>query len=128
MLIQVLDSTVTGHAGLIYVQLINIDTDEVVDQIEVDAVAGSATYRFSGIEPGNYLVIGGSDMNNNDLICDGGEACGLYPEENQPLVLEIDSSRTDLDFPVSYAYETPASASSVDSAATSRDSYPKVTP
>lgn len=125
VLIQVLESSLQGDAGLGYVLLIDADTGEPVDQDVVALEAGSARYGFSGVAPGQYLVIAGSDMNQDDTICDAGEACGAYPSDIQPQTLEVSGSRSDLDFLVTYTYESPAT-SNIAKTRLEKESYKKV--
>jgi len=59
---------------------------------QVSALAENGQYRFSfmlddGVEPrllnevspGNYILVAGSDLDNDGLICHAGEACAEYP-------------------------------------------------
>ena len=69
-------------------------------------------YRFDSVQEGRYQIIAGSDADNDLIICDPGEACGALLTVDQPLVIEIDGNRADLDFPVEYQVAIPDISSS----------------
>ena len=95
-------------AGYHYVMLIKMkgeDGNTVDDEnTPITQVAGSASggyynYAFNNVPPGYYLVIAGSDRNNDDYIGDGGEAFGAYPDVNQTVTINVTNrSITNLDF------------------------------
>ncbi|MBI2779980.1 MAG: S8 family serine peptidase [Gammaproteobacteria bacterium] len=87
-------------AGYHYVLLIDPATGEVMKQATV-GVDASGQYRYSvtGVAAGTYQVIAGSDSNNNQIICDPGEACGSYLTLEQPKLVTItDSGLGGIDF------------------------------
>jgi serine protease len=112
VIMQVLDTSVTGDAGRHYVLLVDSETTEVVMQDEVNTNTGSGDYSFSNVPAGDYAVVAGSDMDMDNLICDGGESCGAYPTVSQPGVITVGSGAvSDLDFTTTYEYQTPNSLS-----------------
>ncbi|MEQ6342998.1 MAG: S8 family serine peptidase [Gammaproteobacteria bacterium] len=87
-------------AGYHYVLLIDPATGKVMRQAAVGVNAsGQYRYNLTGVVAGTYQVIAGSDSNNNQIICDPGEACGGYLTLEQPkLVTLTDSDLGGIDF------------------------------
>jgi serine protease len=109
VIMQVLDISVTGDAGTHYVLLVNNDTEEVLQQFQVDAVGESVSYSFSEVASGNYFIVAGSDMDMDGLICDAGESCGAYATAAQPSIITVESSDvSELDFTTSYEFQSPS--------------------
>jgi serine protease len=50
------------------------------------------------VPAGSYVLLAGSDADNDFFICGTGEACGAYPTLGSEEPLEITSDRNDLDF------------------------------
>ncbi len=61
-------------------------------EAQTNVVAENGQYRFvfepddgvppkelNEVSPGNYILVAGSDLDNDGLICHGGEACAEYP-------------------------------------------------
>jgi serine protease len=112
VIMQVLDTSVTGDAGTHYVLLVNNDTEEVLQQFQVDAVGEDVSYSFSEVASGDYFIVAGSDMDMDGIICDAGESCGAYATASQPSVITVESSDvSELDFTTSYEFQTPTSQS-----------------
>ncbi len=112
VIMQVSDTTISGDAGRHYILLINNATNVPVMQAEVEAEGSTANYSFSGVPAGNYVLVAGSDMDMDNLICDAGESCGAYPTLSQPSVITIGSaSLSNLDFTTSFEYQSPTGAS-----------------
>ena len=89
----------TGFHYVLLVRLYNDDDIDVVDQFDTAASGGYYRYEFINIPPGNYLIIAGSDRNNNGVLGDGGEAFGAYPTVEQMAEIKVESSNIkNLDF------------------------------
>ncbi len=74
-----------ADAGLLYVLLLDPDTLETRYQVIAEAEGnGDYLFSFDGVEPAEYLIAAGSDLNNNLQICGLGEVCGLFPQSRQP--------------------------------------------
>ncbi|MEJ2620526.1 MAG: S8 family serine peptidase [Candidatus Thiodiazotropha sp.] len=111
VIMQVLDSSLTGDAGRHYVLLVNNSTSQVEQQDELNTNTGSGSYSFSNVPAGDYYIVAGSDMDMDNLICDSGESCGAYPTLSQPNVITLGSSaQSGLDFSAAYEYQTPISS------------------
>ena len=97
--VQVRANSTTYDAGYHYVLLYNVDNFAIEDVVGVRASGGYYQYAFNNVPPGKYMVIAGSDRNNDAYIDDGGEAFGAYPTINQMVVIDAaDGNRNDLDF------------------------------
>ncbi len=93
-----------GNAGYQYVLLVNPDTFERVDGLGVTISNGFYDYGFSDVEEGNYLIIAGTDNNNDGYICDAGESCGAYLTLDMPLIIPVDSDLSGLDFSTGFSW------------------------
>jgi serine protease len=94
---------VSPDAGRIYVLLIDPITGDEVYSAEQDPVDGEYAYSITGVEPGDYYILAGSDLDNNLLICEAGESCGSYPTMGDAAVLSVDGDMTNLDFDISFS-------------------------
>lgn len=97
----------TGDAGLLRVRLLNAATDLERD-VTVAVSNGEYRWTIADVPPGRYRLFAFSDADNDGEVCDPGEACGAYLTSDQPLVLEVQGSRSGLDFPVSFGIEAAA--------------------
>lgn len=81
-------------AGRHFALLVSPDPDSNFFRTEAQTtvVAENGQYRFefvpddgeepkalNEVNPGNYILVAGSDLDNDGLICHGGEACAEYP-------------------------------------------------
>ena len=106
-----------ADVGLVYVLLYDPVTDTVVDQALARPGSNGYRFQFPSAPAGRYQVAAGTDLDNDLFICDAGEACGAYLTIDQPLLLDIDSDRTDIDIPIEYLVVIPTpSAPMADSA------------
>ncbi|MGM0766887.1 MAG: S8 family peptidase [Pseudomonadota bacterium] len=72
-------------AGRHYVLLVSADDNrDTVLQTVVEASDGQYRYAFDDVPPGEYFLVAGTDMDNNGLICENGEACAEYPVNGLP--------------------------------------------
>ncbi|WP_091811692.1 S8 family serine peptidase [Marinobacter mobilis] len=69
------------NAGRHYVLLVDQQSNDgsAAAQAVVEVRDGLYHFAFSEVEPGNYLLVAGSDLDNNGNICETGEACAEYP-------------------------------------------------
>ena len=87
-----------SDAGHHWVLLIDAATNTLVDVVEVDAAAGAYDYRFDAVPSGDYLIVAGTDSDNDFEICDPGEACGGYPDRDNLAVVTVSKNQKKLDF------------------------------
>jgi serine protease len=92
---------VTGDGGRHYVLLLD-SVFNTVNAVAATAVNGRYAFNFPTVGAGDYILIAGSDMNNDNIICDPGEACGAWPTLDQPATLTVNASRANLDFSTSF--------------------------
>ena len=56
---------------------------------------GSLSYEIGQLLAGDYVIIVGSDVDDDGFICDEGEPfCGLFPTLDQPLVVSVEHNET----------------------------------
>lgn len=89
---QVQTQTVPSDVGTVYVALIDPDT---LAWQEWQGTNSARDYRFESFEvpPGQYWIIAGTDRDGDFLICDPGEACGMYPVLGKPNIITVDGDR-----------------------------------
>jgi serine protease len=102
VIMQVSSVTVSADAGFQYVLLVDPLTGETIDEFATSATNGRYPYRFTEVPGGSYLIISGSDSNNNFLICDAGESCGAYPTLDQPSEVNVNDNLSLSDFQTGY--------------------------
>jgi serine protease len=107
---QVLDANV----GQQYVLLVDPSSFEVARGVVAEIVGdGSQRFRIENVPPGAYFLFSGSDADNDDIICDAGESCGVYRSPGDLVLIEVENSDLDgLDFPSSYDLANPSAVTS----------------
>ena len=80
-----------------WVQATNLDTGAVTKQ-KLKVSSGKYNWSFSGISAGRFRLIASTDLNNDGVLCDAGEACADYPGNGQ--LLQVGSDLSGLDFSV----------------------------
>ena len=91
--VQASDNQIEREAGIHYVLLLdadNFDSESSQGQV-VRSSGGRYQYDFSGVDPGEYILVAGSDLDNNGFICENGEACAEYPRAGSRQVFSINS-------------------------------------
>ena len=101
--------SVSPDAGRIYVLLIDPITGDTVYFVERDPLNGEYTYSISGVDPGDYYILAGSDHDNNLFICEAGESCGSYPTLGDAAVISVDEDIANLYFDISFDQNLEAS-------------------
>lgn len=88
-----------GNAGFHYILLVDPATGDALHQGTAAVSGGKYNYSISGVTAGNYYAAAGSDLDNDDTICDPGEACGAYPTIDLRAILNAATSNlTSIDF------------------------------
>jgi len=99
---QILTKAINGDAGYQYVLLIDASDFSVQGQWSGNVQGGGRySYQFDNVifpEGRQYYVIGGTDINNDSLICDPGEACGAYFSLSNLSVIDAEGPHGGLDF------------------------------
>jgi serine protease len=94
--------SINPDAGRINVLLIDPITGNTLYFVERDPLNGEYSYSITGVEPGDYYLLSGSDLDNNSFICEAGESCGSYPTLGDAAVISVDRDMTNLDFDISF--------------------------
>jgi serine protease len=79
-----------ADAGQHYVILVNVEDDSSAAVATVTADGGVYPFDLDDVAPGRYQLFAGTDLDDDDFICDGGEACGAYPSLSSPEVIVIE--------------------------------------
>jgi serine protease len=98
------------HAGHHYVLLVDPESEETLAALEVDPTNGEYAFDFGEGPPGDYLLIAGTDLDNDRFICDPGEACGAFPTADTIVPLRVDRDRTDVQFTTGFSVPVGAAA------------------
>ncbi|MFT5150612.1 MAG: serine protease [Planctomycetota bacterium] len=100
---MIVSSVTTGASLDIFVLAIDPVSFDTIAEATLNTT-GALSYSFTNLPAGEYIVVAGSDVDQDNFICDDGEPfCGIYPSLDQPglLVLEEDADAlTGIDFPV----------------------------
>ena len=97
----------SSDVGVLYVLLFDPLVREPVAQVAVRGEGGAYPFAFTDIPGGDYEIVAGSDADNDLFICDSGEACGAWLTLDQPILIQLDGDRNDIDFPVEYLVSLP---------------------
>ncbi len=98
VIMQVSTSNAVANAGFHYVLLLDPVTGETVYDTQLSANNGVYQFSIPSVVAGSYIVLAGSDFNNDLFICDAGEACGAYPVLNSSSPLQVSGNATGVDF------------------------------
>jgi len=104
-------SATVSDLGRIYILLIDDTTEEVVAEAATLPRGGSYAFDFGEVPAGTYQIYAGTDLDNDFLICDPGEACGAWLTIDQPQSIELTSDRDNVDFAIEYLVVIPTIAS-----------------
>ncbi|MEM7364053.1 MAG: hypothetical protein AAF525_08500, partial [Pseudomonadota bacterium] len=106
---QVVDPSAleAGNAGVQFILVLDPIDFSIISN--TDVIVQDGTYEFqlgddtTGlIPPGSYLLVSGSDPDNDGFICEIAEACGFYRSIDLPEEIAVNADLTDLDFNVTY--------------------------
>lgn len=112
VLVRVGGATVSD-AGQNYYLLVNTKTAAIL-QAEPVSELGVYQINFSNVPAGEYILFGGTDMDNDYQICDAGELCGGYPSVEQLLPITVEADVANLVFSTNFSQSLQiVSASSV---------------
>jgi serine protease len=68
-----------GNVGTVFVLVLNPQSFTSVGQAETSVGQGYA-FAIPAVLPGVYVVVAGTDRDDNNVICEEEDACGLYPD------------------------------------------------
>lgn len=77
----------------VFVLLVDLDTLETRHQAVTNAGANFA-WTLGNVAPGTYLLVAGTDRDNNNFLGEEGELFGAFPSMDTPLALQITAGQT----------------------------------
>ena len=83
----------TADIGTVYVLALSPDALETMMGTGTNERLGFA-FEMASVPFGEYVVAAGTDRDGDDFICDEGEACGIWPRLDGPVVVEVDGDET----------------------------------
>lgn len=83
-----------GDVSTVYALVIDGLTGQTVYETFTNGNAGSYPWSLPSVLPGNFYILAGTDIDNDFVICDAGEACGAYFTLSAPSLLSINTPVT----------------------------------
>ena len=68
------------------------------------------------VDPGEYLLVAGTDSDGDEFICDPGEACGAFPTTETIVPITVSSDRGGLSFVTGFEGDVGTAAASAGAA------------
>jgi serine protease len=68
-----------GNVGTVFVLVLNPQSLTTVGGVET-SVGQDYAFAIPAVPPGVYVVVAGTDRDDNGFICEEEDACGLYPD------------------------------------------------
>jgi serine protease len=90
-----------GDAGYLHIRLLDA-ASHVVAEVAMSGTSGQYAYAFDGLAPGSYSVVAGTELDGGGVLCGRGDACGAYPAQGAPTLLDVSSDQTGIDFSVGF--------------------------
>ena len=88
-----------GNAGTVYILIAESDSLDPVGQVTTDADQ-NYEYRTPELPGGSYIVIAGTDRDDDGYICDSGEACGAWRTIDSREAVNVDGDQIGVDIPL----------------------------
>lgn len=90
-----------GGSETVFIVVANATTFANMGQGQTNGAANYA-YSVPNVAVGNYLLVAGTDRDNDNFIGDEGELFGIWPSTDSPLVLSVPTPGTipGLNFPI----------------------------
>jgi len=99
MVMQVSSLDLIADAGFHYIVLVDASTNETQFTVNATATNGVYDFNFANVPPGSYKIFAGTDSDNDNFLCDSGEACGSYKTIDSPeTILVNDADLTGINF------------------------------
>jgi serine protease len=98
VLMKVGTPTGPGNLGTIYILALDPRTLNTIGSLDSESFPdllgdlnkdGKLEFQFPPIFAGYYFVVAGNDADNDHIICEDGEYCGLYPVSSQLSLVQI---------------------------------------
>jgi serine protease len=87
-----------ANAGRHYVVVFHPETGTTVNGVAVNAANGAYAFSIPNVGMGDYQIFAGTDSDNDNFLCDGGEACGAFRVLELPETITVTGSRSGIDF------------------------------
>jgi len=100
--VEVLPDT-SADAGFQYVVLMNTAFTQVVAQQPAVMQNGMYTFSLDGIASGTYYLAAGTDLDNDGVVVEPGEAWGIYPSASNPTPITINHDINGLSFTTGFS-------------------------
>lgn len=99
VIMQVSSVSISANAGLHFVILVSTTSGtSTLPAVITRAVNGEYRFTMNNVPSGQYRMFAGTDSNNDDFLCDPGEACGAYATLDSPDILQVNANRSGLVF------------------------------
>ena len=98
IIMQVSSINLTADAGLHYIILVNEDDTSVLPATVLTVDNGVYEFVIGNVPTGQYRLFAGTDSDDDDFLCDTGEACGAYRTLDSPDLLNVNGDMSGLDF------------------------------
>ncbi len=92
--LQVPGANPEADAGLFYVIAVNEDGSSEGSAAVVAARNGEYEWTLNDLPAGSYRIVAGSDMDDDDFICDAGESCGAFRTLDAAERIPVDPATT----------------------------------
>jgi serine protease len=106
-----LDDSAPSRPGKLQVRAVDATSRATVRGLYLDARPIAPEFRFDDVPPGKYILVAGTDMNNDGNLCDPGELCGSYPVASLPDVIDYTGVTVGLEIPIAITALAPADSS-----------------
>jgi serine protease len=81
----------SANVGLQWVLLVDPETFETRHSATAEPTGdGPQAFRIDDVAPGSYLLVSGSDADNDGFVCDAGESCGVHRGPGDVVLVEVD--------------------------------------
>jgi serine protease len=71
--------TLLGNAGTQYALLIDSESLNTINESPpFQTKENASAYSITGVKKGSYYIVAGTDIDNNNFICEEGEICSFY--------------------------------------------------
>ena len=110
----------TADAGRQNIVLLSLTDSNNNRVIALDVVEGGYPFTFDEVVPDTYLLVTTTDNDNDNIICDAGEACGALGTIDEPVIFNVlENQQIDVgSFVAGFSFATTASAVSASSTQT----------
>lgn len=113
--------------GVIYILLYDPQLNETVAQRTIGSNGFNYPFQFIDLPAGEYEIVAGTDADNDQFICDAGEACGAWLTVDQPISITLNEDLSGLNFPVEYLVSLPTISSTAATGPDTTQNKPRIT-